>query len=123
MAIQKNTILYGQPLESIVGVISESDIVQSMTDGIPELLNDLECDSINVLLTVARICYTIKKKRFTSKDRAAGWARDHLPKEHHATIELAIHAYNGIEDPEFPDFVQKAKSCIDCLLKQFNIAS
>ena len=71
MAIQKNSLLFGVPIGSIVCRIPERDVFRSMTDGIPDLLSNLEWDAVNVLLTFARIWYTLANKKFASKDKAA----------------------------------------------------
>lgn len=118
MAIQKNVVLYGPPLKSIIDRIPEQDVLQSMIDGIPELLNDLDWDARNVLLTFTRIWYTLVNKEFTSKDEAALWVRNQLPEECHTVLDQAVSSYLGIPEDLKPEFIQHTRCCIDYMVSQ-----
>jgi streptomycin 3"-adenylyltransferase len=121
MAIQANMVLSGPPLESIIDGIPRQDVFQSMIDGIPELLNDFHGDERNVLLTFARIWYTLVKKEFASKDEAARWVRDHLPEEYHIAIDRAVNSYLGMPEDHDKEFIQRARFCIDYMVSQIQL--
>ena len=70
-----------------------------MLDGIPGLLGDLESDTGNVILTLARIWTTMATGEIRPKDAAAEWAMARLPAEHRAVLALARAIYLG-EEPE-----------------------
>jgi hypothetical protein len=50
-----------------------------MADELPSLVADLESDTRNVLLTLARMWTTVATGRIVSKDAAAAWALERLP--------------------------------------------
>lgn len=56
-----------------------ADLVRASVDGIDGLLADLGPDTRNVLLTLARIWFTVETGSVTSKDAAATWAGERLP--------------------------------------------
>jgi streptomycin 3"-adenylyltransferase len=70
-----------------------ADLVRASVAGIPGLLDDLEGDTRNVLLTFARIWTTLATGRIRSKDSAAEWALARLPPEHRAPLEQARRLY------------------------------
>ncbi len=63
------------------------------TAGIPGLLDDLEGDTRNVLLTLARVWTTLATGRIRSKDAAADWALARLPDEHRPVLAHARQLY------------------------------
>ncbi len=70
-----------------------------MTDELPALLDDLETDTRNVLLTLARIWMTSTTGEVRPKDVAAGWAAERLPVEHRPLVLRARSGYLGeVED-------------------------
>jgi streptomycin 3"-adenylyltransferase len=64
-----------------------------MTDVLPALLRDLEEDTRNVILTVARVWVTTATGRVLSKADAAGWAIDRLASEVSLPVASARELY------------------------------
>jgi hypothetical protein len=60
-----------------------------MRDGAPALLGDLDTDTRNVLLTLARMWMTATTGEMRTKDAAANWALDRLPKEYRRPLARA----------------------------------
>jgi streptomycin 3"-adenylyltransferase len=60
---------------------------------VPSLLADLESDTRNVLLTFARIWFTLETGLVGSKDEAAAWVLEHLPDEHTGVLNRARELY------------------------------
>ena len=118
MALQSNFLLFGAPIERVLDGIPESDVFYSMTDGISDLLCDLEWDTVNVLLTFTRIWYTLANKEFTSKDNAARWVFGKLPDLHHAAIDDAVGVYLGKRETPPGNYVRYARACVDYMLQQ-----
>jgi len=73
---------------------------EAAVHGIPGLLDDLETDTANVLLTLARIWATVATGALRAKDAAADWALERLPAEHRAVLERARAIYLGEIDAE-----------------------
>jgi len=92
---QKAHILTGAHPDELLPVIPLSVIYQAIADILPSLLISLKGDERNVLLTLARIWYTLSTGAFTSKDKAAKWSISMLPPGEAAVISAARKAYMG----------------------------
>ena len=86
----------GPRLAEVLPEVPPTDLVRAMTDEIGSLLDDLDSDTANVLLTLARIWYTLDTSAFAPKDVAADWALARLPKTGRAALERARDAYLGL---------------------------
>ena len=75
--------------------IPMGEIRGAMRDSLPKLLDGLQGDERNVLLTLARMWFTAVQGEITSKDRAAAWLSPQLPDEPRRYLELARRAYLG----------------------------
>jgi streptomycin 3"-adenylyltransferase len=58
--------------------VPHPDLVRATLDAIPDLVADLEGDTRNVLLTLARMWTTTATGAVRSKDHAARWAAERL---------------------------------------------
>ena len=74
MALQCRAPLFGPDPGELVGPVPSADLVRAGTHGIADLLRDLDGDTTNVLLTLARIWHTCVVGTITTKDAAADWA-------------------------------------------------
>ena len=75
----------------------------AMLDGIESLLADLDDDTRNVVLTLARIWTTVATGMIRSKADAADWALERLPKDHRAVLARARAIYVGDHLEEWDD--------------------
>ncbi len=91
-----STAHYGAPASEILPEIPTTDLKRAMTDEIGSLLDDLEPDTANVLLTLARIWHTLATGDFTSKDAAAHWAMAQID-EPMPALALARDEYLGAQ--------------------------
>ena len=91
--------LFGPPPANVLDHVPRADLDRAMVDGIPDLLGDLEPDTGNVILTLARIWTTVATGEIRSKDAAADWVLARLPHEHRAVLARARANYLG-EEPE-----------------------
>lgn len=87
--------LFGPPVEDLLAPVPEDQLVWAMRYGVPDLLNELASDTGNVLLTLARISYTIRHGRIATKDVAAAWALTELPDSLRDPLAMARLAYLG----------------------------
>ncbi len=89
---QASTALLGPDATDLLLAIPTTDLARAMTEEIGSLLDDLDTDTANVLLTLARIWHTLVTRDFAAKDAAANWALaqigDSLP-----ALELARDEY------------------------------
>jgi streptomycin 3"-adenylyltransferase len=93
MALAGDHPLTGPPLAQVLDPVPHTDVVRAGLEGIPGLLDDLDGDTRNVLLTLARIWTTLATGRIASKDAAADWALDRLPPEHRPVLDHAKRLY------------------------------
>lgn len=98
MALQADAPLQGPPPGQVFDPVPRADLDRALVAGVPELLDELESDTRNVLLTLARIWMTRTTGTITSKDAAADWALARLPAEHRPVLAHARAVYLGEEE-------------------------
>lgn len=94
-ARQNSQALVGPAAQQLLEAIPLADLHRAVIDSLPALLASVKGDERNVLLTLARMWYTLATGHITSKDQAARWLTDHLPATHRAVLELARLGYLG----------------------------
>lgn len=94
-ARQEAKALIGPDAAELLPVIPPSDIRRAIGDALPALLDTLEGDEHNVLLTLARMWHTLATGAFVAKDVAAEWAMRRLSGEAAALVAHAREAYLG----------------------------
>jgi predicted nucleotidyltransferase len=88
-----NWALIGPPPAEVFADVPPADLRRAIVAGVPSLLADLESDTRNVLLTFARIWFTLETGIVGSKDEAAAWALDRLADEHKGVLNRARELY------------------------------
>jgi predicted nucleotidyltransferase len=78
MVRESGRTLEGPAPEDVLDPVPPGDLRRAMTDELPALLEDVEEDTRNVILTVARVWVTLATGRILSKSDAAEWAIDRL---------------------------------------------
>jgi streptomycin 3"-adenylyltransferase len=86
MVLKCDAPLFGPSPGDLFGPVPVADLRRSGRDGVPGLLDALEADTTNVLLTLARIAYTASTGSLTTKDAAATWAADRCGSESEAVL-------------------------------------
>ncbi|GHG99353.1 nucleotidyltransferase [Streptomyces lanatus] len=93
MTLAGNHPLTGPRPAKVLAPVPHTDLILASVAGIPTLLDDLDGDTRNVLLTFARIWTTLATGQIRSKDAAADWALARLPPEHRPALEHARQLY------------------------------
>jgi streptomycin 3"-adenylyltransferase len=93
MVRESSRAVIGPPAAELVDPVPRMDLVRAMTDAVPSLLDDLESDTRNVLLTLARIWMTVATGAIGPKDVAADWALERLPDADRPILERARDLY------------------------------
>jgi predicted nucleotidyltransferase len=101
MARESAAAVAGPPAAEIIDPIPGADLQRAMTDGVRDLLADLDDDTANVLLTLARIWSTLDTGHFLSKDGAADWAAQRMPEGDGAPLLKARDVYLGAAADEW----------------------
>ena len=87
--------LFGEPAERLILPVPFSRVRQAIYGALPSLLENLQGDERNVLLTLARMWYSLSTGGLGSKDQAAEWAAARLPEPFSEPLLLAARAYRG----------------------------
>jgi predicted nucleotidyltransferase len=103
MALRRSETLVGPPASELLDEVPRADLLRAMTDELPALLEDLESDTRNVLLTLARMWMTAATGDIRSKEAAAEWAIQRLPAEHRPLLEAARAGYLGDAEDRWDD--------------------
>lgn len=85
--------LIGPPPGEMLPAVPPNDLARAIVDALPELLSDLDNDTRNVVLTLARMWSTLATGELRSKDAAADWAIARLPQAHRPLLERARDNY------------------------------
>ena len=83
----------GPPAEDVLDPVPTEDLNRATLDAMPTLLADLDGDTRNVLLTLARMWTTVATGALLSKDHAAEWAGERLPPGGRALLDRARRLY------------------------------
>ena len=108
MALQGSQPLVGPPPREVFDPVPPDDLLRAMVAGIDGLLADLDSDTRNVVLTLARIWMTVATGAIGSKDEAATWALARLPEEHRPVLARARAVYLG-EDEHWDDLEPRVR--------------
>ncbi|USA39937.1 aminoglycoside adenylyltransferase domain-containing protein [Pelagerythrobacter marinus] len=89
--------LLGPDIANLVPDVPSDDIRRAIGDLLPTLLDTIERDERNVLLTLARMWLTLATGRFVSKNVAADWAVPRLSARGARALSRARDIYLGQE--------------------------
>ena len=99
LTLQGDLALFGPAAAAVMDPVPPAELRRAIVAGVPSLLADLESDTRNVLLTFARIWFTLDTGVIGSKDEAAHWALERLPPEHRGVLNRARELYlEGADD-------------------------
>lgn len=87
--------LVGPPAADVLAPVPHDDLLRAGLDELDGILADLDHDTRNMLLTLARIWCTAETGEIRSKDAAADWALPHLPPEHRPVLARARDGYRS----------------------------
>ncbi|MGW6460803.1 aminoglycoside adenylyltransferase family protein [Streptomyces sp. NPDC055078] len=113
MVLLGNTALLGPPPAQVLDPVPHDDLRRAIAAGVPELLADLEEDTRNVVLTLARVWATLATGTILSKDAAAAWALDRLPAAHRPVLARARAVYLGNEAERWDDLGPRLRPYAD----------
>lgn len=123
MVLMGDSPLLGPPALGLFDPIPRADFVDALLDsGIPGMLDDLESDTRNMVLTLARIWHGVVTGRVVAKDAAAGWALPRLPAEHRAVLERARDIYVSAEDEHWEDLLDRLGPFTDAVVAEIHAA-
>ncbi|MFB7513343.1 aminoglycoside adenylyltransferase family protein [Streptomyces sp. NPDC056144] len=110
MARAGDRSLHGPRPSELFGPVPEADLRAAIAGGVPDLLADLDGDTRNVLLTLARILTTLRTGRILSKDAAADWVMGELPQGERVLLAAARDQYLAGEYGEWSALLPEVRA-------------
>jgi Aminoglycoside adenylyltransferase, C-terminal domain len=107
--------LFGPPPAELFDPVPAADLREAVLAGIPGLMADLEPDTRNVLLTLARIWHTTATGAITSKDAAASWAAERLDEPERNVILTAREQYLSGTHGDWREAMASAKLAAEAM--------
>ena len=120
MVLLANTPLLGPSPAEIFDPVPHDDLVRATVGDIDSLLGNLDSDTGNVVLTLARIWSTLATGAIRSKDAAADWALTRLPEEHRAVLARARAIHLGDEGESWKDLQPRVRLHADYVVGEIN---
>jgi streptomycin 3"-adenylyltransferase len=118
MVLLADTPLLGPPPATVFDPVPHEDLVRANVGDIDSLLGDLEADTTNVVLTLARIWTTVATGDIRSKDDAAGWALERLDQDHRAVLVRARAIYIGEAEDCWDDLQPRLQPHVEHVVAQ-----
>jgi streptomycin 3"-adenylyltransferase len=119
MTLAGDTALHGPPPAQLLDAVPLVDLRRAIVAGVPPLLDGLDHDTRNVLLTLARVWTTLATDTIRSKGAAADWAVERLPSEHRAVLAHARAVYLGEEQERWGGELRSGvRPCADFLVEE-----
>ena len=116
----KSKTLFGSEPEQLLAPVPYQDFMKAMLGDLDRLVDDLEDDTRNVLLTIARILTTLETDAICSKPSAADWVMQHLPDVYQPVMMRAKSICIGAENEHWDDIELLIKPCADFIVDQIN---
>jgi predicted nucleotidyltransferase len=110
--------LFGPPPEVLIDPVPDDDLSRAMVDCVPGLLAELDTDTTNVLLTLARIWFTLTTGSISPKNLAAEWAAKRLPADSRSGLAKGRAIYLGDVADEWAHDLATAESSARELVKE-----
>ena len=118
MVMLANSPLLGPPPAGIFDPVPHDDLLRAMLGDIDRLRGNIESDTRNVILTLARIWSTVATGVIRSKHAAADWALDHMPEARRPVLARARAVYLGEDTERWDDLKDQIGPHIDYVVSE-----
>lgn len=122
MVLQSGAPVFGPPAVEAFDPVPPGDVATAIIDSLEPLLTELEDDTGNVLLTLARMWTTLATGEIRSKHGAADWAVERLPPERRAALRDARDAYRRGVDEDWDGRGDEVRALADRLVGEIRRA-
>jgi streptomycin 3"-adenylyltransferase len=119
-ARRHSVALLGPAVTELTDPVPREHVAESMLDALPDLLADLAGDERNVLLTLARIAFTLRTGVIAPKDVAAADVGPTLEPAHARVLDLAARAYRGEQQDDWAALTDEAAALADALTERIH---
>jgi hypothetical protein len=115
--------VYGAAPATVFDAVPENDFRRTTLAAADEVIRDIEGDTRNVVLTLARIWTSLETGEVLRKDRAATWVLERLPDEHKPVLERARSLYLEGSRGTWDDLREEVAAYVAYTLNAIRIAS
>jgi predicted nucleotidyltransferase len=115
-----STTLVGSIPDQLLCQVPYKDFMAATQDALSTLMSELESDTRNVLLTLARIWSTVTTDTIRSKPAAADCVINRLPEQYRPVMERAKTICTGQEQEHWDDIQELIKPCADFMLNEIH---
>jgi predicted nucleotidyltransferase len=123
MAIVGEVTLSGPSPSDVFDAVPKADFIDALVSDLPSLLEDIDDDTTNVVLTLARVWSGVVSGSVQSKESAAEWALRRLPPEYRGVLRCARDIYLGTTDqPSWNDLRNQVRSFADRVVDEIAAA-
>jgi predicted nucleotidyltransferase len=122
MSLLAGATLAGPPPSEIFDPIPRADVIDALIGGIEAIVQDIDWDTRNVVLTLARIWGGVATSAVQSKDAAAEWALPRLAPEHRAVLARARGIYLGTDQEHWDDMQDSIRPFADAVIAEIEAA-
>lgn len=112
--------LYGPKPHELLSEIPYSDFVKSSTAEIGSLIEEINWDTRNVLLTLARVWCTVETDSIRSKENATSWAINKIPYNFRPVLENAKAILLGEKEESWVSFKDLIKPTVEFMVEKIN---
>jgi predicted nucleotidyltransferase len=120
MVLLADTPILGPRPSEVFDPVPYQDLLHAMLSDIDRLRVDINSDTRNVLLTLARTWSTAATGIIRSKDAAVEWILEYLPESHRAIIARARAIYLGVQAERWDDVQEDLVPCVDYLIAEIS---
>lgn len=113
-----NKIVFGPNPTTLLEPVPYKDFILATTREIDSVSNDIDWDTRNVLLTLARIWSTIETDKIRSKADAATWTIDKLPEKYKPILVRAKAILLGEVNENWKDIKTLIQPCANFIIEQ-----
>jgi streptomycin 3"-adenylyltransferase len=121
LTLAAGAVLVGPAPAQLLDTIPMPDLHRAMLEGIEPLVENLEWDTWNVLLTLARIWHTLDSGAIVSKSVAAEWAISRLTSTDATILRRARDWYLGRGADPSAELRREARSTAASMLREIRL--
>ena len=122
MTLLADVTLAGPPAADVFDPVPREDFRKALVAEVEGLVRNVDPDTRNVVLTLARVWRSLDSATVHTKDAAAEWALERLPLQHQAVLARARDIYVGAEEERWDDLRDRIRPSVEALVAEIEAA-